>query len=288
MIDLDYKNLSRYVSSYLGSLQSHSVDIDGQECKYLAGGEGETIVFIHGIGGSKVLWRSFMQSYVGRYRVIAIDVPGLCVDVPFKNKKHSFRELSRWLALFLEKIQAFNVHLVAHCVGCCVASNYASLYPQKVASVALLNHLDVISEKAMDIDVYMVDVMDSIINKGGESKWDEFMAGLFYSPLKFPLFLKKYRERYLVKNRDHLATLFVEIKRQFPLVMGYWRKIECPVFTVNSSHDFFSSSEFYHSLKTNIPSGQHVLLDNCGHVSFLEKSDEVLAAHSVFLRQLLR
>lgn len=72
-VNLDYKNLSRYVSSYLGSLQAYSVDIDGQECKYIEEGEGETIVFIHGIGGSKVLWRSF-------------------------------RELPRWLALFLEKI----------------------------------------------------------------------------------------------------------------------------------------------------------------------------------------
>ncbi|MBV1922199.1 MAG: alpha/beta hydrolase [Pseudomonadales bacterium] len=286
MIDPDYKNLSRYVSSYLGRLQTHSVDIDGQECKYLEGGEGEAIVFLHGVGGSKVLWRSFMQSYVGRYRVVAVDVPGLCVDVPFKNKKHSFRELSHWLALFLEKIQASNVHLVAHCVGCCVASSYASLHPQKVKSIALLNHLDVISEKAMSFDTYMIDVLDSIINKGGESKWDEFIGGLFYSSLSFPVFLKKYRERYLVKHRDHLATLLIEVKRQFPLVMGYWGKIESPVLTISSSHDLFSSVEFFYSLKTNIPSGQHELLESCGHVSFLEKSEDVLAIHSSFLKLL--
>ena len=286
MIDLNYKNMSRYVSSYLGSLQAHSVDIDGQECKYLEGGEGETIVFIHGLGGSKVLWRSFMQSYVGRYRVVAVDVPGLCIDVPFKNKKHSFRALSHWLTLFLEKIQVSNVHLVAHCVGCCVASNFASLHPQKVASIALLNHLDVISEKAMSVDVYMCEVVDSIVNQGGESKWDECMGGLFYSPLKFPVFLKKYRERYLVKHKDHLTTLFADIARQFPLVMGYWRKIECPILTISSSHDLFSSMDFYHSLKTNLPSGQHVLLEKCGHVSFLEKSEEVLHTHGEFLRLL--
>ncbi len=286
MIDLDYKNLSRYVSSYLGSLQAYSVDIDGQECKYLEGGEGETIVFIHGVGGSKVLWRSFMQSYVGRYRVVAIDVPGLCVDVPFNNHKHSFRELSRWLILFLEKIQVSNVHLVAHCVGCCVASNFASLYPQKVASITLLNHLDVISEKAMSFDREMIDVIDSIINKGGEAKWDEFMGGLFYSRLKFPVFLKKYRERYLLKHRDHLTTLFGDIARQFPLVMGYWRKVESPILTISSTHDFFSSIDFYHSLITNIPSGQHLLLENCGHLSFLEKSEDVLAMHGEFLRLL--
>ena len=284
MIDLNYKNLSRYVSSYLGSLQAYSVDVDGQECKYIEGGEGETIVFVHGIGGSKVLWRSFMQSYIGRYRVVAVDVPGLCIDAPFKNNRHNFRELSCWLTLFLEKIQASNVHLVAHCVGCCVASSYASSHPQNVASITLLNHLDGISEKAKSIDTYMIDVVDSIIDKGGETLWDEFMAGLFYSPLKFPVFLKKYRERYLLKHRDHLTTLFKGVARQFPLVMGYWGKIECPVLTIASSHDVFSSIEFHHSLKAHFPAGQHILLDKCGHVSFLEKSEDVLTIHNDFLR----
>ena len=286
MIDLDSKNLSRYVSSYLGSLHTYSVDINGEECKYLAGGEGETIVFIHGLGGSKVLWRSFMQNYVGRYRVVAVDIPGLCVGVPFKNKKHSFRELSYWLTSFLEKIHVDTAHLVAHCVGCCVASCVASMHPEKVKSLTLLNHLDVISVEAVRIDTYMLEVVDSIINRDGEYKWDEFMKGLFYSSLKFPVFLRRYRERYFEKHRDLLETLFVEIARQFPLVTGYWRKVESPVLTVNSSNDVFSSEDFFRSLQVNFPAGNHVLLDKCGHICFLEKSEEVLAIHGKFLRLL--
>jgi len=96
----NYKSMSRYVSSYLGSLKTLSLPVNDQEWRYLEGGEGETIVFLHGLAGSKVVWRSFMQSYVGRYRVIAVDIPGLCMEQRLNNRKHTFRELANWLELF--------------------------------------------------------------------------------------------------------------------------------------------------------------------------------------------
>ena len=86
----------------MGSLKTHEVCINDQEWKYIEGGKGEeTIVFIHGLMGSKMLWRSLMQYYMADYRVIALDMPGLFVEHGLKTKRHTFRELITWLELVL-------------------------------------------------------------------------------------------------------------------------------------------------------------------------------------------
>ena len=40
------------------------------------GGAAETIVFLHGLGGSQSTWQVVLGELVERYRVAAIDLPG--------------------------------------------------------------------------------------------------------------------------------------------------------------------------------------------------------------------
>lgn len=285
MKNSDYNNLSRYVSSYLGGLGTHNVVINDQEWKYLDGGKGEeTIVFLHGLTGSKVLWRSFMQSYVGQYRVIAVDIPGMCVEQRIHNRKNNFRELANWLGLFLEQLQLDKVHLVGHSISCGIASCLASTSPSLVSSVTLLNHPDVLAEDKVDqvngaFDVFLnPHLLES--NEG----WNETLASLFYSAPRIPNIIQRYRQKALLKHLDAFKQTVEDIAEQRSMVMLYLRKLRCPVLTVATTHDVFASVEFHHSLQHLIPWGRHALLDKCGHVSFLEKSEEVLALHKDFLK----
>jgi len=113
----ELKNLSRYVRSYLGGLKTLCVEVDKQEWKYLEGGKGETIVFLHGGVGSKTQWRSLMQEYLPDHRVIAIDVPGLYVNQAFRFKKHSFRQYGVWLSKVLGQLRLTRVHLMGISLG---------------------------------------------------------------------------------------------------------------------------------------------------------------------------
>ncbi len=285
----DYKSLSRYVSSYLGSLKTHSLDINGQEWKYLDGGEGETIVFLHGLAGSKVLWRSLMQSYVGRYRVISVDVPGLCVEQPFNNnKKHNFREISNWLELFLEHLQIENVHLFGHSTGCTVASHFASTRPSLVASATLLNHLDVISKNTAYQGNYIFDTFVNLAEADSLDAWTDLINSLFYAPPALPGFIQRYRQRSFLSHRERMLSLVDELSEYMPMAMSYLRKMECPILVVNSTHDIFSPAEFHQTLKSQLPWGRHVLLEQSGHASFIEKPDVILGIHQDFLSSLMQ
>ena len=287
MRNSDYKTLSRYVSSYLGNLKTHEVSINDQECKYIEGGKGEeTIVFIHGLMGSKMLWRSLMQHYMADYRVIALDMPGLFVEQRLKTKRHTFRELSNWLELFLEHLQVDRFHLVAHSVGCGVATHFASTRPSMVSSIALLNHLDVSSDNnlygdARGIDGYLEDSMPTVDSLDA---WNSLFLKMFYTPPKMPQVIQRYRYRSFMKHYDGFVRVVEELNELRPMAMSYLRKLKCPVLTINSTHDRFSSEAFYETLKHQVPWGRHEMIERCGHMSFIEKHDQVVNSHQEFMR----
>jgi pimeloyl-ACP methyl ester carboxylesterase len=46
------------------------------ELRYHVGGSGETLLLLHGLGGSTANWRELLPELVSRFRVIAVDWPG--------------------------------------------------------------------------------------------------------------------------------------------------------------------------------------------------------------------
>lgn len=76
-----FELLSKHVSAYLGGVNEKSCSFQGQEWKYLEAGSGEVVLCLHGLGGSKVQWRTFMTKVSERYRVISPDVPGLSLSL---------------------------------------------------------------------------------------------------------------------------------------------------------------------------------------------------------------
>ena len=282
----DYKRLSRYVSSYLGSLKTHEVCINDQDWKYIEGGKGEeTIIFIHGLMGSKMLWRSLMQHYMADYRVIALDMPGLFVEQRLKTKRHTFRELSNWLELFLEHVQVERFHLVAHSVGCGVATHFASSRPSMVSSIALLNHLDVCSENHVyGIDGYLGNTMPTVLDS--LDAWNSLFFKMFYMPPKMPQVIQRYRHRSFMKHYEGFVRVVEELNELKPMALSYLRKLKCPVLTINSTHDYFSSDTFYETLKQQVPWGRHEMIERCGHMSFIEKHDQVVNSHQEFIQSI--
>ncbi|MBV1921255.1 MAG: alpha/beta hydrolase [Pseudomonadales bacterium] len=279
----DSNNLSRYVSSYLGSLKTHTAEINGQQWKYLDGGKGETIIFLHGLMGSKILWRSMMQHYVGQYRVIAVDVPGLCVNQQLSKKKHNFKELANWLTLLLEQLQIGKVQLLAHSCGCSIATYFASTYPSRVTHVTLLNHPDVSVNGNIFLAQESVEIYLKQARLDDIDGWKELVSNTFYTAPSIPSIILRHRLRSYIKHHDELINVVREFSEHKPMGMSNLRKIRCPLLIICSTHDYFSPLSFIQKLMDQLPLAQHVLIENCGHWSFVEKNSTVLNAHSDFL-----
>ena len=58
------------------SLEQGFVDVGGTRVRYLAGGSGDPVVLVHGLGGAASNWVELLPELVRRHRVLALDLPG--------------------------------------------------------------------------------------------------------------------------------------------------------------------------------------------------------------------
>jgi pimeloyl-ACP methyl ester carboxylesterase len=81
----------------------HRVDLPGAEVNYVEIGEGEPIVFIHGISGSWQNWLENLPHFGRRHRAIALDLPGFGAS-PMPSWPIDMHAYGRLVHDFCEKI----------------------------------------------------------------------------------------------------------------------------------------------------------------------------------------
>jgi pimeloyl-ACP methyl ester carboxylesterase len=121
--------------------ESTTVTVDGHELDvaYYDEGDGETVVFLHGIPTSSFLWHDVSTALTDEYRVIAPDMVGYGNSAQHDGFDRSIRAQEAMLDDFLEQIDVESVTLVGHDLGGGVALRYAAHNPEMVDDLVLSN-----------------------------------------------------------------------------------------------------------------------------------------------------
>ena len=93
---------------------SHFCDLGGARLHYVDEGEGEAIVMVHGNPSWSFLYRKLIMNLRGRYRCIAIDLPGFGLSEPPASFGHTPEEHAGLIAAWLDCLEIKNATLVAH------------------------------------------------------------------------------------------------------------------------------------------------------------------------------
>ena len=167
-------------------------------------GEGHAILFIHGMPTNGMLWQGVIQQLSRQYRCFAVDLPGMG-ETPFTP--YGFDYLER-MASQIEKIRiqngVRNWHVVGHDAGSAIAVQYAGLYPQNVACLALLS-----PAIFPELKVYF------LLNPLCKPLLGEMLA-----PLVHWLFWKVAMRRAIGKSSNKVLCAFY---RPFSGLTGIWR-----------------------------------------------------------------
>ncbi len=118
----------------------HRVDLPGaQQVNYAEIGEGEPILFIHGIAGC---WRNFLENlpYFGRsYRAIALDLPGFG-DSPMPSWEITMANYGRLIHDFCERLGIEHVAaLVGNSMGGFIATEAVIQQPERFDRLVLIS-----------------------------------------------------------------------------------------------------------------------------------------------------
>ena len=281
-----FRVASRQFASYFKG-KAESLCMDGEDWKYLAHGNpsGEPIVFLHGLGSNKSLWRSQLVSYCDKkYYRVAMDIPGACLTQYFQRKRHSLQELARFLDQYLDRLGLDKIHLTAHSTMTLVATFYAATRPDRVATLTLLSIPDVWSAAAQKpggtIDRFRQDIKFASLDDAIRQ-----FETMFYDPPKLPRTLHRLGYQQHLQYIDRFLTVMDEFTQSLPMIMAHTRKLQCPVLIINGEYDIYSSTEFVSSLQRHFNNATVINLKKAGHALMLEKPREVVGLHNEFIRQ---
>jgi pimeloyl-ACP methyl ester carboxylesterase len=117
---------------------SRTSEIDGVRLHYLAAGQGETLILLHGYAETSLMWRPIMPLLAERFTVIAPDLPGIgdsaipADGLDMKTAATRIHSLARSLAVAKARV-------VGHDIGLMVAYAYAAQFPAEVEKLVLMD-----------------------------------------------------------------------------------------------------------------------------------------------------
>ncbi len=130
------------------------IDIEGVPTAYRRKGTGETLVFLHGAGMTR-MWTPFYEELSKSFDVIAPEHPGFG-ETPMPHWLRNFDDVVQHYHEFFRKLGLTKLNLVGYSLGGWIAAEYATFYPDSIASLTLITPAGLRGEKPADVDLFRV------------------------------------------------------------------------------------------------------------------------------------
>jgi pimeloyl-ACP methyl ester carboxylesterase len=120
------------------TVEKQDVEIDGLPIRYLAGGEGPSLVLLHGAGDNALDWQWVMPTLAATHRVYAPDLPGSPESArPAADYSPAFFE--RFVAAFVDALDIGRATFVGNSLGGLIALRLALSEPERAGALVLVD-----------------------------------------------------------------------------------------------------------------------------------------------------
>jgi 3-oxoadipate enol-lactonase len=238
---------------------------------YEATGQGEPLLFIHGLASNGRSWKKQVPVFSQKYQVITLDIRGHGrSDKPIEP--YSIKLFAADALELLKKLGIGSAHVVGFSMGGMIAFQLAVDAPELVKSLVGVNCVPEGSIRSFNNGVECFKQM-LWLPFNGKHKHSNNGDGSELDSLD-PEEVKVYRsllQRMAVKNKLAYANSFRAIIRWS--VVGQLNTIKCPTLMITSDEDFVpvSVKEDYAS---KIPCSELVVISNSRHGAPRERTEE--------------
>lgn len=258
-------------------LEKKSVVAGDTTWSYYEGGEGPTIVLLHGFAANKEVWLEMAKGLTDHFHVVIPDLPGWGDSSRLDGGDYGIDAQADRLESFAAAIGAQRFLLVGHSMGGAIAGVYAQKHPERVASLALMSSLGLtFKENAFAREVKAGDDPFLYHDRAG---LEALLARLFVKPPQLP---GRIEDALIARNeKDHafIERTFNELKQPaqaFSLdpVIG---KLPMPVLGLWCHDDKIIDVSALDTLRaglTSSPSIGATVMNGCNHMPMLEKPVE--------------
>lgn len=258
-------------------VEKHSVQVGDTKWVYFEGGQGPTLVLLHGFAASKEVWLKQMELLTPHFHVIAPDLPGWGESTRVDGASYNIDAQVARLQGFVDTLGMQKVVLIGHSMGGAIAGVYAAEHPDHVAELALLDSFGL---NANDNDFSRLALAGK--NPFVFDNREEFAkatAWAFAKPLNIP---GRFEDVLIKRNqasRAFIERTFNELREpsQYLSVQNRLDRLGMPVLGLWCHDDKITDISALDSLRNGLKSAQAIstsTLNGCNHMPILEKPEE--------------
>lgn len=255
----------------------------------LEAGEGEPLVLLHGLGGTKQSFLPTVAALAPGRRLVAVDLPGFG-DSDKPVARYTPQMFGEWVSALLDELGLDRCHLLGHSLGGRVALEVGFREPDRIAALVLMTpSLAWLRERPWAPFLRLVRpelgliqptpriVADAVVRRmipgsrgegAAAAAVDEFMRA-YAGARGRAAFYAAARQIYL----EEPERFWEQLRTLAPESLFIW-----------GARDGLVPSSFAHHIEDALPQARHVELDS-GHVPQLERPRELHGAIEAFLRE---
>lgn len=253
------------------------VDVAGAKWRYIEGGQGETVLLVHGMAGSKENWLLLAPYLTGHYHVIAPDQAGFGQSAEAVDNDYRISAQVERLREFADAMKLTRFHLVGHSMGGHSAGVFAARYPDRVQTLTLMNAAGVPFKR--NAFQAMIEQGENPFATETVEKFDAFMRLTFeHPPFAPPRLRLAYAERNAARSwlwNGILRRVSSEKSRYF--LNGKLADIKAPTLVLWCDHDQLLDVSSVDAFRAGLPQASIEVLKGCGHMPMMEQPAETAA-----------
>lgn len=231
----------------------------------------ESIIMLHGFGGSKENWLRFSGFFTDQYHVIALDLSGHGDNKRDMEKSYSVFDQVEHVKQVAKSLGIDQFHLVGNSMGGAISSLYASMYPEQVLKVILISPAGV-HDAPSEIDEALKNGADKnpLIAKS-EEEFDDLLDFVMEVRPFIPGPVFKVEAEKAVSRIDINERIFKFIRADFENGMkDKLKQIKAPVLMIWGDQDRAINIDNMKEYAALVPNASTLALEGIGHLAMVE------------------
>lgn len=258
-------------------VEKHSVQVGDTNWVYFEGGQGPTMLLLHGFNASKEVWLKQAELLTPHFHVIAPDLPGWGESSRVDGASYNIDAQAARLQAFVEALHLPRFLLVGHSMGGAIAGVYAAEHPEHVAELALISSLG-LKTNENDFSRQVMAGKDPFVfdDRAG---FERATSLAFVTPPSLPGRFVDVLVRRNQTDRAFIEHTLNELRdpSQYLSLQNRLDRLTMPVLGLWCHDDKIVDISALDSLRNGLKNASAIstsTLNGCNHMPILEKPDE--------------
>ncbi len=247
----------------------------GLKWNYELQGEGEALLFIHGLGANLRMWAQQLKHFSQKFKVLSVNLPG---HGKSDWQPITMKEMAEDIIQIMDEVSVGDVGIIGSSFGGQIGLAIARDFPNKVRFLNFVGSFPKFLKSETNpvgLELKNIRKLNEQFDGNHAAILDIFFRSLFTREERQSdryKWIKQFRKGDDVPKREALKDFLSAIERVD--LTPVLKDLSVPVQFINGTGDYICPVDSVKALSKACPDARYDFMEGCGHFPFLTKPEE--------------